>query len=71
MCQWHMFSTDRNEVEINAADGKIGGTIVIEASLSLHYVLFCEKSTKKRRGIADLTPDPLKRCFWDVLFKDI
>ncbi len=34
MCQRHMFSTDRNEVQINAADGKIDGMIVIEVSLS-------------------------------------
>ena len=36
MCQWHMSSTDRNEVQTNAADGKIGGTIDIEVSLLIH-----------------------------------
>ena len=36
MCQWHMFSTDRNEVQTNVADGKIGGTIDMEVSLSIH-----------------------------------
>ena len=26
MCQWHMFSADRNGVQTNAADGNLGLT---------------------------------------------
>ncbi len=37
MCQWHMFSTDWNEVQTNTADGKIGGEIDTEISLLIHW----------------------------------
>ncbi len=69
MCQWHMFSTDRNEVQTNAADGKISGTIDTEVNLSIHYgpliYMLCTDILVTYTHYRNRSPNmPIKRHGW-------